>query len=767
MSIRVLWLALLTVVLTACGGGGSGGSAGGSLSVSRTSLSFQADQFASSTPAQSVRITIDDSRAALVGAAYREGQTPADWLRIEISGSGSTFDAAFTVVAPDLAPGNYTATPSLGYADAGGNVLGYRDVRVTLAVRARLSASELPLTGALVFGDSTATVVRTVAVSADTLGWRAATSAPWIVVPAGPFTGSQPLPVTLDAGALAIGSHEGTVTLTSSSDASNTVTIPVSLSLAAPTLSHAPDSLLFGGDDGLASTPPQAFGFALDTGSNRYPWTLTLSSGPTAPAWLSGSALGGQVGGGGATTMLAANPALLTGGVYNGSARVDVDVRGTVLSYTLPVRLNREVERLQVATDGVAFSQFPSRSLLSRDIGVGTSLGRAGLPWTASSSAGWLAVTASGVTGGTLRLTVTPGVLATDTVHRATVTVTSSDPGIGSGDPSVETIEVSFWRSGSDPGRLSFAGEGLRTATNPVLPLVYSHEGGNEVSVRNIHSGELIGRFPIGTTAPGSMVVSSSGAVLYIVDASTARVLALDAVTGGALAVHPYAYFGSLYDVRLVYARTSAIPTLILGNGVAINLLSGESRATIFPGSDFYGNGGISVTGDSREIYVIDTGLSPSTISHAQVAWSTFDGARFVVGDRGSRSPGSNGLDIAVSPDGTQVYAASGAPYEFPVYTGDTLQPLRRLAGAAYPNNAETAWNGLFAGGADAYYDSTDIWFYRADGFGLGSARCTAGTSSLITGSLRFSGDAFRYVCASNGGFGGTRQLVFDNTPAP
>ena len=766
MSIRVLWCALLAVLLTACGGGG-GGSEGGSISVNRTSLSFQADQFASATPAQTVRITVNDSRAAFVGAAYPDGQTPADWLAISISGSGSTYDAVFSVAATNLAPGTYTARPSLGYADASGNVLGYRDITVTLMVRARLSASEFPLTGTLVFGDSTTTIEQLVSVSADTVTWRAAASAPWIVVPAGPFTGSRTLSVTLDASTLSIGDYDGTVTLTNSADAGNTVIIPVSLSVTAPTLNAGPESLQFGGDDGLASTPPQLFSFQINTGANTYPWTVTLSSDPPAPAWLAASALGGQVGGSSASTMISANRAVLTGGVYIGSARLDVDVRGTVLSYTLPVRLNREVERLQVVTDGVAFSQFPSRQLLSRDIGVTTSLDRAGVPWSASSSAGWLGVTANGVTGGALRLTVTPGVLAADTVHRATVTVTGNDPAIGTGEPAVETIEVSFWRSGTEPGRLSYAAEGLRTATNPVLPLAYSHEGGNQVAIRNIHTGELLGRFPIGTTAAGSMAVSSNVEVLDIVDASTARVLALDARTGASSAVYPYAYLGSLYDVRLAYTRTSAIPTLILGNGVAINLLSGESRATIFPTSDFYGNGAISVTGDSREVYVIDTGISPSRISHAQVSWSTFDGARFVVTDRGSRSPGSNGLDVAVSPDGSQVYAASGAPYEFPVFSGDTLLPVRTLAGAAYPNNAETAWNGLFAGGADAFYDDIDIWFYRPDGFGIGTSRCTSGNSSLITGSLRFSGDAFRYVCASNGSFGGNRTLVFDNAPTP
>ena len=87
-------------------------------------------------------------------------------------------------------------------------------------------------------------------------------------------------------------------------------------------------------------------------------------------------------------------------------------------------------------------------------------------------------------------------------------------------------------------------------------------------------------------------------------------------------------------------------------------------------------------------------------------------------------SPGSNGLDVAVSADGTKVYSASGAPYDFPVFDALTLQSVGSLPGVPYPNNVEVAWNGVVAAGANAYYDPTDIWIYGPSGVALGSYHC-------------------------------------------
>ena len=759
---------MLAVGLSACGGGGGGGSGGGSgdFTVSRSSLNFSGAFNRPYPDAQTIRMTINDRRAAFVGAAYTQGRPAASWLEITITGTGSTFDAAFRITS-NLTPGTYTAVPSLGYADENGNILASRDITVTYVVAPVLTAVSTPLSGQRVFGSSDSSVQRQIAVDADGVTWRATSSAPWLQVAAGPYSGNRQLEVTLDATGLAIGDYSASISLSNDNLADNTVTVPVSFSVSAPTLSAGPASLLFGGADGVDATPPQALGFAVDTGSNLWPWTLTLST-SSGGNWLAASVLTGTVGAAGSSTAISVDPAPLVGGVYQGIAELAVDINGTVLRYLLPVRLNKEVERLQVATDGVAFTLLPSRQLLSRDIGVSTSLGRNGVPWTATSSENWLDVTASGVTGQPLRLSVTPGLLLPNRTHMATVTVSTRDPTLVGSEARTETIRVGFWRSGVDPQRVSMVSAAQRLVTSPIAPLLYSHDGGNLVTVRNLFSGDVVSSYPIGTEQPGAMVLSSDGARLYVVDLATHRVLARDAGNGGAIASYPYVdtAFGS--SAELAYARTSAVPTLILGNGTVINLESGDSIADAYSASGLYDAGPVGVSADGRDIYV-PTGASPSFLIYTRMSWSSFDGLRLIATRLATSSSEAGGFDVAVAADGSRVYGAGPSPYSFPVFDSHSLVRLGELTAAAYPNNAEASWNGLFAGGADAQYAPADVWFYAADGSSRGTLQCAGAVNySLQRFSLRLSGDGFRYSCVTASIFTpGDRNLVFGNAPAP
>ncbi len=57
-------------------------------------------------------------------------------------------------------------------------------------------------------------------------------------------------------------------------------------------------------------------------------------------------------------------------GTYTGSVRIDLTIGTHVLTQTIPVTLNREGHWINVSSTGTAFSKFPSRSVLTRNIQV-------------------------------------------------------------------------------------------------------------------------------------------------------------------------------------------------------------------------------------------------------------------------------------------------------------------------------------------------------------------------------------------------------------
>jgi hypothetical protein len=225
------------------------------------------------------------------------------------------------------------------------------------------------------------------------------------------------------------------------------------------------------------SATPQPFIATLNTGTNSHPWTLQLTENQTALGWMTSAATSGTVSGAqNAMVNLNFDRTKVTPGRYTGTARIDVTVNGVLVSATAEVTLNVESHRLYPEADGVAFSSFPSREEVTRNLLVLSSRGQDGIAWTATSDQGWLTVTPAGVTGDPLTLTANPSLVPTDDEsHIAIVTLASTDPRI----ERTEQIRVGMWVGSADPvGHLTTAnlpGSGSRAlAVNPVVPLVYS-----------------------------------------------------------------------------------------------------------------------------------------------------------------------------------------------------------------------------------------------------------------------------------------------------
>ncbi|MEW1692529.1 YncE family protein [Streptomyces sp. NPDC091265] len=73
---------------------------------------------------------------------------------------------------------------------------------------------------------------------------------------------------------------------------------------------------------------------------------------------------------------------------------------------------------------------------------------------------------------------------------------------------------------------------------------------------------------------------------------------------------------------------------------------------------------------------------------------------------------GSNLRDLALSPDGSQLVVASGAPYTHQVYRTSDLKPDIAYPSDAYPNAVDIAPDGTVAAGIDGWYEP-DVYVYK------------------------------------------------------
>lgn len=78
------------------------------------------------------------------------------------------------------------------------------------------------------------------------------------------------------------------------------------------------------------------------------------------------------------------------------------------------------------------------------------------------------------------------------------------------------------------------------------------------------------------------------------------------------------------------------------------------------------------------------------------------------------RTGGSNLHDLALTPDGSQVVVASGAPYHHQVYRTSDLTPGTSYPSDAYPNAVDIAPDGTVAAGIDGWYEP-DVYVYKQD----------------------------------------------------
>lgn len=778
-------MAALAAALAGCGGGGGGGGGGsappsGTFTLSATSVTFTAKVGVALPAPQVVTAHITGTGAAKIGAAYANGATPAPWLTVTVAGSGSDYSFTLSANTTALNSGSYTATLTVGTADANNTILQTQQLTVTYSVHGGLVMNTPAQSATAVGGDSNATQMLTFAVnSPSTIQWTSSSNASWLTGPPATQTGGGNFALTVDSTGLKSGTYNGVLTITNAADVTDTATLAVTLTVTLPTLTVSANQLLLGGTTGLdLSTQPLSF--SLNTNQGSYPWSIVAST-TTGGSWLvvSGAAAG-SVSATSAMVSLDASRGALLAGTYLGQVVVQVTVNGEVVSQTVAVSLNVDPNRLVVTAQGVAFSSFPSRQVLSRTLGVSNSWGLSGVRWAATSDTpSWLTVTPGGTTGTPLVLTATPGTL-TAGQYTAFVTLTSPDTGVGN----TETVRVGLTVGTSDPApSIDVAGVVMPGfVASPVEPVIFGASGavGAPIDVYDVNTGVRLRSFAAGGssfTQAFGLTVSGDGQTLYVLDVAAGGnvIRVLDAMTGAVL--NSYSGVGTLANLATVpplqVVRPNAHPLLLSGStGDAYDLATGAHTMISIGGAPVV----MVPSPDQRKLYTEDTALSPGTVYEFSMVYSTLPGAGLsltqTASNLGNGLTGSNGVvdslaagrDIAVAADGSKVYVAGAGNYGFGVLDGTSLL-LSVLPGQAYPNSIDASWNGLIACGEQSGGPVGDILVYDASGTQQGAALLSGPSipGSLFARSLRFSGDGTRLISDAGNNTGG--PLRFQTAP--
>jgi hypothetical protein len=268
-------------------------------------------------------------------------------------------------------------------------------------------------------------------------------------------------------------------------------------------------------------------------------------------------------------------------------------------------------------------------------------------------------------------------------------------------------------------------------ATSHVFVSLYD---ASEVVVLDF-DGNIVGTIPGLAGARGLAVVGNH---VYVAAANAGAIDEIDT--------------GTLTITRTVATGLVSMDDLVAAGGALWAMSSGNlTRVAIADGAKTsYGNvAGTGLVGDPADpnmLFEFDPGSSPFGLARLDISSLP----PTVGASQAETTPViiSNVHDIAVSPDGTHVIPAGGAPYQFDELAAGNLLPT----GVVYPANpyptavAMTSANGgLFAGGMNGLYDN-DIVLYRLGDSSSEIATHDFGSTSqtLVPGGLAFSPDGTR-----------------------
>ena len=659
------------------------------------------------------------------GARSWTASSDAAWISLTpASGSGdASLTASFNTT--NLTAGSYNATISLSASDGSTGTL-----PVALTV--------MPISfqfdnNAVTFTAINGAPIATQAVSfglnnGATAFWNAASDANWLT--ASPTSGNTPASMVLSVDPatpkLAAGTYKGNINLSARNTAPTS--LPVTLNLVKATLLGSANTLTVGGPYGRDFTP-QSWTLSLNTSSNN--WPLTLS---TMPAWVKVAASATSVGKAPVTVTLTPDPTAAGTGISSAALQADASVNGDTPSTGVLVVINKDAHKLIPSETGVALVGTPGWARISRTVSVKDNFGQT-TAWTAASDQPWLTVT---TTANTLTLTADPNALAIDSLNTANVTIT---PGVADVS-AVEPIRVAFWKgSAAQQAAAALPLPYTTVAPDPVRPLLYAHNGGAFVDVYHLYTQQKLATITGFSAALGEMATSANGDRLYVLDLNNHSLNTVDLNTRSISAqwTLPNAV-SSATHLRAI--RPNGEELVVLSDGTIFQVSTGKRLPAIaLPG------GSLSAPGDGKRLYLQDEGqsslnVSTFSIDYAALAGGTLFAAKQTAGSH--LSTGSQGQDLAASPDGSKVYSASTTPAACAALNPADLSALYYLStNNAAPNNVEVGSDGRVYCGVAGRNNAADVWAYSASGALLQQIKFAPVGQQLVARRMAISGDGF------------------------
>lgn len=701
--------------------------------------------------------------SALAFIAHEVGGPPAG-QSISVSGTGFAWNATASEPWIHLGASAGTGTGTLTVSvDHGGLSPGVHVGQVTVRaggeafqvpVSLQVDAAAFAATGSLTWSgvNGTALGAKSLPVSlrgGGLVAWTAQADAPWIVLEKSAGSTPDAIAVQVDPsrGPLPSGSHAGRITLSATVNGrAFALDVPVGLTLTRPVLTVTPAVLALGGETGrdLAARPAS---LSLSTGTAAFAWGASASS-----QWAVPSATAGTVSSTPAAFTVTPNPGGLAAGTHTTTIDFSAVVNGDRLTASLTVVLDVDARRLLASDTGVAFAKTPGLARLTRTLAVRDNFGAA-TPWEAAADQPWLKVTASGTAPGELVLTADPTGLAADALHEATVMVT---PAMDDGRPA-EVVKVGLWVGSANPAAattLVISGQRY-LAVDPVRPYAYVHSGGTAIAVYNVYTEQVVGTISSVAAQLGDMTISNDGATLYASDRTSFRIVPVDLATR---TVGTPFLVGNAPGPALQYVRSNGRGLVLASNGCIWDAVSG---ALAFP------TGGCT----STTFAVPAASLRGNIFSLDRVARSldttVAGGGRVLVGPpRFAAVTAWNSADYAFDEDGTRMYLAVGAPYDFYVAdctgTAQSMPHVQTLPGEPYPNNIEVARDGRIFAGSNPY--GKNAFIYAPDGTQLASWQIAY--YGPTTRAMKVSGDGLRLLAIVEATSPGVTTLNF-TTVAP
>ena len=672
----------------------------------------------------------DVVQIAVTGGGQWTATSGASWLVVAAPGSGSSSAAVNVSFATEqLAQGDYASNVTVASTD-GQSVV----VPVTLHVIAPqfvIDAGGSP--------SFTAVNGAPIAPQAFVFELDNGTGVPWALnsdaawLSASATAGMTPASLTLSAdpsvGALATGSHDATLTLTSSGVTSKAV--PAHLQLLHPTLATAVPSITLGGTRGRDLASTQTVLVTLNTGANSYP--VTMSS---PPAWLSISPTQAVIGQAGTTLTVGANAANVTAGSTSQAVVLTSTINGDTVTTPLTVNLNADQRRLLASTWGVGFASTPTGTVLTRTLTIRDNFAGS-LAWTATSDSAWLSASASGTTGGasSLVLTANPASLPSETTSLASVTVATTTPGV-----SPATIRVALWKSATGATTVtSLAGVNATTlVADKIRPLVYASSGATDIKVYNAYTASVVATIPNVGSALGQMAVSPDGSRLYVLDTATKTMKVVDLDARAVVASWTLAR-AVAQQTNVVAIRPNGAEVVLLGDGTAYSNAHQVGATSIV--------GQLTATDDGAHAYSVQKGISSSTVIAWDLDYSEVAGGTFYAAQRAFTYAGGFEGDVAVAGDGSALYNATGSPYACQSIDPVHMAMIGLLpSGNPYPNNVEVTSSNQVVCGLAAAYNPSDFMVYSPAGALVGSYQVAGYGRGLKEDELVVTPDGFIVV---------------------